>query len=210
MAPKFDLTPFRTPDDLLTAAIQSAGHVNSSLDICCGTGAAMAALLPITTERLVGIDFSEGMLTEAKKRFANRERPPRIECLLGNVMEMDFVREFDLAVCFGALGHILPCDEGKFIRRVFAALKPGGVFLFVTGGHPPIYSPVAAVFRAFNGIMKVRNHLRKPEFVMYYFTFLLPEIEHKLRAEGFEVDIYRRIFPEPYLGYSLVMATRPG
>jgi hypothetical protein len=45
---------------------------------------------------------------------------------------------------------------------------------------------------------------------MYYFTFLLPEIEHKLRAEGFEADVYRRIFPEPYLNYALVIATKAG
>src|SRR5580704_7180018 len=78
LAPKFDLTPFCTPDDLLQAAVQSAGHVDSALDICCGTGVAMEALLPITAHQLTGIDFSPGMLAQAKQRFAAHNGLPAI------------------------------------------------------------------------------------------------------------------------------------
>ena len=210
LAPKFDLTPFRTPDDLVLAAIQSAGHVDAALDLCCGTGAAMEAMLPYTESRLVGIDFSAGMLAQAERRLSGCEPEPgfAIEYIKEDVMSMTFAGEFDLAVCFGALGHILPEDESEFIRRVYSALRPGGVFLFLTGSHPPFYSPAAFVLRIFNGIMKIRNRLHKPEFVMYYLTFLLPEIEDKLTAEGFTVDVYRDLFPEPYKRCCMVIATK--
>jgi ubiquinone/menaquinone biosynthesis C-methylase UbiE len=208
LAPKFDLTPFRTPDELLEAAIHCAGEVDSALDLCCGTGVAMAAMAPYTKKRLVGIDFSPGMLAQAQLRMDRIQIKPTVELVEADVFAMSFVEEFDLAVCFGALGHILPSREREFIRKVRSALKPGGVFLFVTGSHPPVYSPVALIFRVFNGIMKVRNRLRKPEFIMYYFTFLLPEIRSLLEEEGFQVDIYKGLFPEPFQRASLVMARK--
>src|SRR5580704_13535622 len=79
LAPKFDLTPFRTPDDLVVAAVESAGHVDAALDLCCGTGVAMEAMLPFTAKRLVGIDFSAGMLTEAQRRLSARNHAPGLE-----------------------------------------------------------------------------------------------------------------------------------
>jgi ubiquinone/menaquinone biosynthesis C-methylase UbiE len=210
LAPKFDLTPFRTPYDLVVASVEAAGHVDSALDLCCGTGVAMEAMLPFTAKRLAGIDFSAGMLAEAQRRLESKPRDPALvlEFVKQDVMEMEFSNEFDLAVCFGALGHILPSNEREFVRRVSKALKPGGIFLFVTGSHPPIYSPAATIFRIFNAIMKIRNRLHKPEFVMYYLTFLLPEIEQKLVGEGFTVDVYRGLFPAPYQNGCLVMATK--
>jgi ubiquinone/menaquinone biosynthesis C-methylase UbiE len=210
LAPKFDLTPFRTPDELVLAAVQSAGHVEAALDLCCGTGAAMEAMLPYTSSRLVGIDFSAGMLSQATHRFETREfaDEPQVQFVKEDVLKMTFTEEFDLAVCFGALGHILPADERKFIQRVYSALRPGGVFLFITGTHPPIYSPAAAILRLFNAVMKIRNRIHKPEFIMYYLTFLLPEIEAKLTAEGFTVDVYSGLFPTPYQHGCMVMARK--
>lgn len=208
LAPKFDLTPFRTPDDLIQYAVHSVGYVESALDLCCGTGAAMEALLPVATERVVGIDFSAGMLNVARRRFAAHQGLPQIEYILGDVMEMEFREEFDLAVCFGALGHILPSEERDFVSRIYSSLKPGGVFLFVTGRHPPFYSLGAGMLRVFNAVMRIRNKLHKPEFVMYYLTFLLPEIESKLTAAGFQVDVYRDLFPEPYKNFCMVLARK--
>src|SRR5262249_48645059 len=68
LAPKFDHTPFGTPDSVLAAMAEGIGPVGSALDVCCGTGAAMTHLRPLCRERLVGIDFSAGMLDEAKRR----------------------------------------------------------------------------------------------------------------------------------------------
>ena len=42
LAPKFDRTPFRTPDDVLDAtaeALRPPGAFGPGLDVCCGTGA---------------------------------------------------------------------------------------------------------------------------------------------------------------------------
>lgn len=44
LAPKFDHTPFRTPDAILDAvarALRPIGPFDHGLDLCCGTGAGM-------------------------------------------------------------------------------------------------------------------------------------------------------------------------
>src|SRR5438874_13813190 len=72
LAPKFDFTPFRTPDEVLKGLAWYLGpprSIDSALDICCGTGAAIDILRPLCRQRVVGIDFSRGMLDVAKRRF---------------------------------------------------------------------------------------------------------------------------------------------
>jgi hypothetical protein len=47
LAPKFDHTPFRTPDGVLHAtadAFRPLGPFGQGMDVCCGTGAGMRVL----------------------------------------------------------------------------------------------------------------------------------------------------------------------
>src|SRR5579871_4530921 len=208
LAPKFDLTPFRTPDEVLEPAIKVVGTVDSALDLCCGTGAAMHFLQQHCRERVVGIDFSPGMLAAAKQKLTVSEGGPAVEFVEEDIMNMSFRKEFDVVTCFGALGHILPEEERKFVRLIRRALKPGGRFLFVTGYQRHPLSPLNLALYTFNGIMKVRNAVLKPPFIMYYLTFLLPEVEQLLKEEGFAVEVFKECFPAPYQRYCLVVATR--
>lgn len=225
LAPKFDATPFRTPDAILQPAIAAIGPIDAALDVCCGTGAAMQLLKPLCRRRLTGIDFSPGMLEIARQKLAPASLTPdsaslplgplpageggaAVEFVQGDVLEMSFRQEFDVATCFGALGHILPADERPFIRRIREALKPGGRFVFVTGVHPRILSRATLVYRTFNLIMRVRNALLKPPFIMYYLNFLLPEVQLMLEQEGFSVEVRTQLFPPPFHRGCLVIATR--
>src|SRR5204863_169680 len=74
LAPKFDYAPFRTPQQIIDAVgrrLAALGPFRAGLDVCCGTGAAMAMLRPLCTERVVGIDFSHGMLEMCRMRTAD-------------------------------------------------------------------------------------------------------------------------------------------
>src|SRR5512140_1300104 len=74
LAPKFDYTPFRTPDPIIDAMLRCIGgprSIDSALDVCCGTGAVLRALRPLCRERVAGIDFSQGMLDEAGRRASS-------------------------------------------------------------------------------------------------------------------------------------------
>jgi ubiquinone/menaquinone biosynthesis C-methylase UbiE len=209
LAPKFDATPFRTPDAVLGPAVETMGMVDSAIDLCCGTGAAMRLMKAHCQTRLTGIDFSAGMLEQARTKMQHVSGAhPRLEFIEGNIFEMPFKEEFDVATCFGALGHILPKEENLFIRKVRTVLKPGGRFIFVTGRHPPMFSWPSAVYRTFNFMMHIRNALIKPAFIMYYFTFMLPEILGKLEQEGFAAEVRDNVFLQPFSGGSVVIATR--
>ena len=208
LAPKFDATPFRTPDEILIPSLDAIGPVDAALDLCCGTGAAMRFLSPKCRERLTGVDFSQGMLSEARRRFDEIPGPVQPELICADIFELRFSQEFDVVTCFGALGHVVPADRQAFVRIVHRALKPGGRFVFVTGGHPPLFSVVGIVLRAFNAVMHVRNALIKPPFIMYYLTFLLPEVERLLTEECFTVEVRSGLFPPPMQRYQLVIATR--
>jgi ubiquinone/menaquinone biosynthesis C-methylase UbiE len=211
LAPKFDYTPFRTPQALLDAVgeqLLALGPFDAGLDICCGTGAAMAMLRPHCRQRVVGIDFSQGMLEVARQRTADVPGEARLEFVRGDVLAMPFAADFDLAVSFGAFGHILPKDEPRFVAEIARVLKPGGRFVFITTHLPPLTSPHYWFSRLFNAAMHVRNFFIKPEFIMYYLTFLLPEVGELLRRHGFEVEVRDMGFSGMWSAARLVIATR--
>jgi ubiquinone/menaquinone biosynthesis C-methylase UbiE len=207
IAPKFDYTPFRTPDVLLERALRELGTVDRAIDLCCGTGAGVRALLPHVKKEIVGVDRSQGMLDEARRRIGD-VRTPVTTLVQGDVLAHGYREEFDVATCFGAFGHILERDEPRFVASVRKALKIGGRFVFITSEMPPLSSAAYWAARGFNGVMRVRNALMKPEFVMYYLTFLLPRARELLEREGFEVLAERDLFERPFQRAILVTATR--
>jgi ubiquinone/menaquinone biosynthesis C-methylase UbiE len=212
LAPKFDYTPFRTPQPLIDAVGEHLGPLgpfDAGLDICCGTGAAMALLRPHCRERVVGIDFSQGMLKVGRLHTAGAPGKARPEFVRGDVLGMPFGPVFDLAVSFGAFGHILQQDESRFVAEVARVLRPGGRFVFVTTYLPKRTSPNYWLSRLFNGAMRVRNFLKSPPFIMYYLTFLLPEVEALLRGQGMQVEVREMGFSGPWSPARLVIATKP-
>jgi ubiquinone/menaquinone biosynthesis C-methylase UbiE len=213
LAPKFEYTPFRTPEPVLEASLGQwgpPGSVGSALDVCCGTGAAMRHLRPLCRERVVGVDLSQGMLDEARRRLADAPGTAALELVHGDALALPWREEFDLVTSFGAFGHIPEEDEPRLVENIHRVLKPGGRFVFVTGNEPSRRRAGYWMARAFNAAMRVRNALWSPPFVMYYLTFLLPRARALLEARGFSVETRRMVLPEPYSRYELyeVIATR--
>jgi len=211
LAPKFDYTPFRTPQWLLDAVaepLREMGPFRSGLDLCCGTGAAIQILRPLCRERVVGIDFSRGMLDVCRDRVTQMAGSAPVELVRGDVLAMPFGPEFDIVICFGANGHILRDDEPRFVAEVARVLHPGGRFVFVTSSMPPIWSRRYWFSRLFNAAMHVRNWLISPPFVMYYLTFLLPEVLEHLRNEGLEIEVRELGVSGPWRELRLVIGRR--
>jgi SAM-dependent methyltransferase len=211
LAPKFDYTPFRTPDGILERIgeyLRGMAPFAAGLDVCCGTGAAMRMLRPLCRDLVVGLDFSAGMLAEGRRRTADAPGTAALAFVRADALAMPFEGAFDVAVCLGALGHILRRDEGRFVDQVRRVLRPGGRFVFVTAYPPPWWSAAHWVMRAFNGAMRLRNMLLSPPFVMYYLTFLLPEVKRLLERHGFGVEVRDVVFERPWSHLRLVVATR--
>lgn len=227
LAPKFDVTPFRTPDEILDGLGKYLGpprSIDAALDVCCGTGAAIRILRPLVRlsndptagqrhsgrfrQGVVGIDFSQGMLEVARRKYRNQANEPPVEFVQEDVLNMSFREEFDLAVTVGSLGHILPKDEPRFVERVAAALKPGGRFAFVTSEMPPLWSGRYLLSRGFNAAMHVRNAIKRPPFIMYYLTFLLPHVRRLLQNAGFDVAVHEGAFQGAFRVLKVVVATK--
>ena len=209
LAPKFELTPFRTPEPIVEAIAKRVGSVDSALDVCCGTGAAMFHLRACCRERVVGIDFSEGMLEVARARMEQAPGTARVELVQGDVLEMPFHEEMDAAVSVGAFGHIRVEDDPRFVAGIHRALRPGGRFVFATGELPPWSSPSRWAAEGFNAAMRARNAVLSPPFIMYYLTFLWPEVRGRLIDAGFSrVEAERGAFPPPYERVLMVIASK--
>ncbi|MHC5704859.1 class I SAM-dependent DNA methyltransferase [Streptomyces tirandamycinicus] len=185
LAPKFDLTPFRTPDRILdeTAdALRPLGPFRDGLDVCCGTGAGGRVLRALCQERVVGVDFSAGMLREARRAH------PAAVLVRADARALPFRPVFDLAVSFGAFGHFLPRERPGLFAQVHSALRPGGVFAFPVGAPPRFGTLPYWSMLGFDAVMRVRNRVWRPDFVMYYRTFPLGEVLAELRRTGFDAE----------------------
>ncbi|HEX5270712.1 MAG TPA: class I SAM-dependent methyltransferase [Gemmataceae bacterium] len=212
LAPKFDHTPFRTPDWLLNLVgdyLQTLTPFDSGLDLCCGTGAGVALLRPLCRSRVVGLDFSQGMLEVCRKHVPDMPGSAAVELVRADALAMPFGAAFDVVVCFGAFGHILERDEPRFVAEVARVLRPGGRFVFVTASMPPVTSPGYWIARAFNAAMHLRNFLIRPPFIMYYLTFLLPRARRLLERAGLVVEERPLALERPLRNLRLVVATRP-
>ncbi|MFI7328654.1 class I SAM-dependent methyltransferase [Streptomyces rubiginosohelvolus] len=225
LAPKFDHTPYRTPDrvlDAVTNEVRRLGPFDTGLDVCCGTGAGVGVLRRLCRERVVGVDFSAGMLAEARAAFPPEgERPaeeapagegPAVDWVRADARSLPFAPAFDLALSFGAFGHFLPAERFGLFAEVHGSLRPGGQFVFPIGAPPPVGSRAYWTLLGFDAAMRVRNALWRPQFVMYYRTFRLGDVLEDLTRAGFAV----RLMPLTELGRRpdgsprarLVVATR--
>jgi SAM-dependent methyltransferase len=209
LAPKFDYTPFRTPDDLLARVAEHLEHYGQQqrgLDLGCGTGPGMIMLRKLCRDRVIGIDFSQGMLEVCRSRLQASSGGPALDLVRGEMLALPFFEAFDLAVCFGALGHILPAQEPRFVCQIAKALRPSGRFVFLTSYPPPMFSLRNLFCRSFNAAMHLRNALVAPPFIMYYLTFLLPAVHGLLESHDFEVQ--ERSLGGPFPWLQLVVATK--
>ncbi|MCZ0982027.1 class I SAM-dependent methyltransferase [Streptomyces diastatochromogenes] len=186
LAAKFDATPFRTSDRLLTAVtrtLETLGPFDSGLDVCCGTGAGLGVLRSVCAGRVTGVDFSTGML--ARARYAH----PTADLVRADALALPFAPVFDLAVSFGAFGHFLPDAQRTLFAQVHSALRPGGTFAFPLPAPPPVGSRPYWILWGFDAAMRLRNAVWHPPFVMYYRTFRLADVRTRLEGAGFHVSL---------------------
>lgn len=95
------------------------------LDVGCGSGAPVTATLIEAGLRVWGIDASEALVAEFRRRFPSAQvacEPAETSALFG--------RTFEGAVAIGLIFLLPEDDQRKVIVRVARALAPGGRFLF--------------------------------------------------------------------------------
>ncbi|WAZ19544.1 class I SAM-dependent methyltransferase [Streptomyces cinnabarinus] len=190
LAPKFDHTPFRTPDsvlDAVAAALERMGPFGTGLDLCCGTGAGIDVLARVCRDGVTGVDFSAGMLAIARER--RRKPTPTVSYVRADARALPFAPAFDLVVSFGAFGHFLPRELPGLFAQVHSVLRPGGAFVFPVVAPPRPTSCAYWMLFGFDAVMRVRNAVWRPPFVMYYRAFRLGEVRRELERAGLAVEL---------------------
>jgi ubiquinone/menaquinone biosynthesis C-methylase UbiE len=167
--------------DATADALRPLGPFGRGLDVCCGTGAGMRVLKSLCQGQITGVDFSTGMLAQARGAY------PDARWVRADVRALPFAEAFDLMVSFGAFGHLLPAERPALFAGVYRALRPGGLFAFPIGAPQPVTSGSYWALLGFDLAMRVRNAVWRPPFVMYYRTWPLHAVRNDLTASGFAV-----------------------
>ena len=96
------------------------------LDLPCGYGR-HAALLARGGFRVVGVDLSLAMLTEARRRYPEG---PRLRFRRADMRRVAYHDEFDAVInLYTSFGYFTPAQNVTALRRMARALRPGGRLL---------------------------------------------------------------------------------
>jgi SAM-dependent methyltransferase len=115
----------------------------------------MRVLTSLGQGPVTGVDFSTGMLAQARRAHPDAGR------VRAGVRALPFAGAFGLAVSSGALGHLLPAERAALFAGVYRALRPGGVFAFPVGAPLPVSSGWYWARPGFDLAMRVRNAVRR-------------------------------------------------
>ncbi len=109
--------------EVVVMSVSELEHAPNILDLGCGTGVILAMLEQrLPAARLVGLDISEGMLGEARRRMLRSD-------LITAVAESIPFPDSSFDVVYGnSVLHHMP-DLDVVAREVSRVLRPGGVFV---------------------------------------------------------------------------------
>jgi malonyl-CoA O-methyltransferase len=167
-----------------------AGKV--ALDLACGSGRYLAALIDRGASRAIGLDFSPNMLARAKMNSGYLVQADLRQLPLANA-------SFDVVVCGLAVGHV--DDLRGVIAEVGRVLIAGGVVVY-SDFHP---------FGALIGWKRTFRAQNGREYVVRHYPHLYADHHAACRAAGLIVEEVRepRIdFEHKWRGHPAVIVIR--
>lgn len=105
---------------------RSAGGV--ALDVGCGCNGRFMRLLASHGYAVEGLDVSARMIALA------RERSPHLTFYHADVCEWRPVKQYDFITAWDSIWHVPLERSESALRKLCGALRPGGVFIWTTGG----------------------------------------------------------------------------
>lgn len=115
--------------DFLEKHFARAGAVRDLADLACGTGS-LTLELARRGYAVTGVDISPDMLAMAADKCGGLEPSPLLLCQ--DISRLRLINPVDAAVCcLDSLNYLTrPAALRRTFRRVWSALRPGGLFVF--------------------------------------------------------------------------------
>lgn len=168
------------------------------LDLGCGSGRLLVTLEASGKKfAYQGVDFSEGLLAEARQQWPERHFQS------GDMSHLDFAPDsFDLICAVASFHHLQTVGERqKLLADIYRWLKPGGIF-FMTNWNPWQKKYLKYYFKNFWKKRSWRDFYipwqsgtaEKYTFWRYYHSFGVGELDSLLVQVGFIVnkgDVYK-------------------
>lgn len=109
-------------------ALRFASAPGHALDVGCGSSGRIIELLRTRGYVAEGVDLSAGMLERARRRH------PEVVFHHADIVEWELSASYDFISAWDSIWHVPLARQRAVIAKLCAGLKPGGVFIFTTGG----------------------------------------------------------------------------
>jgi ubiquinone/menaquinone biosynthesis C-methylase UbiE len=152
------------------------------LDAGCGNGFITNYLFS-KNPQIIGIDFSEGMIKEAKNKY------PKITFHKMNMGKLEFNENtFNGVFCFQTFEHISPIEQEKVLKEFFRVMNNKGILMFNTNNR----------FYPKKFLLAIINKLKYPKLKFgeiniggqtqtYRYLSTFSELKKKLEKIGFKI-----------------------
>ncbi len=150
-------------------------HPEQILDAGSGFGQYTFRLSRVFPQaKITGLDLKEDLVQSSNKFWRSRgqSESARVHFEVGNLLEMAYDSQFDLALSVDVMEHIE--EDERVFRNIGRSLKPGGLFIMTTPYYEPS-SPSGSSDQPF-----VDEHVRA--------GYSRPELTRKLTQAGMAVE----------------------
>ncbi len=113
-----------------------AQNLGAVLDLCTGTGTLLTCIQPKVglSGRVVGLDFSPGMLRVAREKTSQL---PNVSLVEADAASLPFANgTFDAVTCSHAFYELKGGTQAAALHEIVRILRPGGVFLMMEHDVP--------------------------------------------------------------------------
>jgi len=149
----------------------------SVLDVGCGTGTILGAMADSCSINGFGIDISENMIEEAKRKC------PEMEIHVSRCEETPFENDsFDVVTTCMAYHHF--SDKPGFAREAARILKPGGYLYIVDPAFPIV---IRKFLNTVSRLLNIAGEFFTPEEIVKNFA------EYGFQAAGHKMDSYAQV-----------------
>ena len=155
------------------------------LDLGCGTGLELDEIFRLHPDiRVTGIDLAPGMLARLREKHPER----KLTLTAGDYLTVPLAPcAFDVAVAFETLHHFPPETKLGLFRRIFAALRPGGMLL--EGDYIAESDEMETYLFQELARRRARQHVPEGTFVHFDTPLTLAHELSLLRQAGFTAEV---------------------